>query len=94
MAIEHEIESPFAMAVRTIGSQSATARLIGKSQSTVYLRLKSGKPLWSEDVLAVEAETDRLGDRISRHDLRPDIYPRDNQAPARAGSLSASEPAR
>lgn len=94
MAIEHEIESPFAMAVRTIGSQSATARLIGKSQSTVYLRLKSGKPLWSEDVLVVEAETDRLGDRVSRHDLRPDIYPRDDQAPARARSFDASEPAR
>ncbi len=69
MAIEHEIDTPFALAVRRIGSQSATGRLIKRSQGAVNSRLKSRKPVWPEAVLTLEAETG-----ISRHDLRPDIY--------------------
>lgn len=71
MAIEHEIDSPFAEAVRSIGSQSATARVVRKSQSTIYARLKSGKPVWAEDVLAVSEASG-----IPKERLRPDLYPR------------------
>lgn len=73
MALEHEIDSPFALAIRTAGSQSAFGRIIGRPQSSVRDRLASGKPLWAEDVLAVEAATG-----VPKEDLRPDLYPRDS----------------
>lgn len=69
MAIEHDIDSPFAQAVRVIGSQSAMARLIGKGQATVYARLKSGKPVWDDSVLKIAAATG-----IAKEALRPDLY--------------------
>jgi len=65
-------DSAFAEACRIAGGQSAMARLTGKHQTTVRERLLKGQPLWAENVLTVEAATG-----ISRHDLRPDIYPRD-----------------
>ena len=70
MAIEHDSDTPLARAVRSAGSQSAFARLIGVSQPTVNDWLRLAKALPAEHVLAVEAATG-----ISRHDLRPDIYP-------------------
>lgn len=71
-----DCESPqraFERAVKVAGRQVAFARLIGKTQSAVSKRLSSGQPCWPEDVLKVEEATG-----ISRHDLRPDIYPRDD----------------
>lgn len=47
------------------------ARLLDVSQSTVWEWLDRGRPLPAEHVLKVEAAT-----RVSRHDLRPDLYPR------------------
>lgn len=82
MAIEHEIDSPFAEAVRIIGSQSATARLVGKRQSTIYARLKSRKPIWAEDVLAVAEASG-----VSKERLRPDLYPRTCLAGSATGSM-------
>lgn len=73
MGIEANIESPFAEAVRKVGSQSAFARLVGKSQTSVFTLLRDGKPLWAESVLAVEAATG-----VSKELLRPDIYPPEN----------------
>lgn len=70
MAIQDELDSPLARACRALGGQSALARLIGKDQSTIHDRLRDNKPVWAEHVLAIEAATG-----ISRHDLRPDIYP-------------------
>lgn len=78
MGIESTIDTPLARAVRKVGSQSAFARLIGKSQASVHERLRDNKPLWDTAVLKVEAETG-----VSRHDLRPDLYPRE-AAPAPA----------
>jgi DNA-binding transcriptional regulator YdaS (Cro superfamily) len=52
------------------GSQSALARLCGCSQPAVW-KMFQAKRLSVGYVLAVEAATG-----ISRHDLRPDIYPR------------------
>jgi DNA-binding transcriptional regulator YdaS (Cro superfamily) len=75
MAIEHDLDSPFAEAVRRAGSQSAFGRLINKTQSTVRGWLVEGKDLPAEHVLVVEAATG-----VSRHDLRPDIYPRELDA--------------
>lgn len=64
-------------AVKQIGGQSAFARLHGVSQPTVWAWLKQGKSLPAEFVLATERETG-----ISRHDLRPDLYPREESAAA------------
>lgn len=70
MGIEASLDTPLAEAVRKVGSQSAFARLVGKSQASVHGLLRDGKPLWPESVLTVEAETG-----VSKHRLRPDIYP-------------------
>lgn len=69
MAIEHEIDTAFARAVRTIGSQSATARIIGKSQTAVFNKLKAQGLVWDTAVLKLEAATG-----IPKHILRPDLF--------------------
>jgi len=58
-------------AVDKLGGQAATARLLGIRQPSVWRWFKVKKPLGGEYVLKVEAATG-----ISRHDLRPDLYPR------------------
>lgn len=73
MALEHQSDSPLCLAVREAGSQSAFGRLLGKRQSVIFGWLREGRPLPAEHVLAVEQATG-----ISRHDLRPDIYPRED----------------
>lgn len=72
MALEHQSDSPLCRAVRAAGSQSAFGRLLNKRQSVVFGWLKDEKPLPAEHVLKVEEATG-----ISRHDLRPDLYPRE-----------------
>lgn len=59
-------------AVELSGSQSSFARLIGVSQQAVSKMLADGRALDPRHVLRVEDATG-----VSRHDLRPDIYPRD-----------------
>lgn len=87
-------------AVERAGSQSAFARICGVTQPSVWKWLQSGKRLPAEHVLCVEAATG-----LSRHSLRPDIYPRDPipfASPAVAADpvalcgpiLSAAAPAR
>lgn len=85
MGLESRLDTPVAEAVRAAGSQSALARLLDCSQSTVHLWLRKGQHLPAQHVLKVEAATG-----ISRHRLRPDIYPPDGHpyaappAPGRA----------
>lgn len=88
MALEHQSDSPLACAVRAAGSQSAFGRLIGKRQSVIFGWLRDDRPLPAEHVFAVEDATG-----VSRHDLRPDIYPR-GEAPAagRADHLEGVRP--
>lgn len=82
MAIEHTIDTPLARVCREVGSQSRLARLVGKTQATVHQRLREGKAIWPESVLAIEEATG-----ISRYEQRADIYGPD---PAEiAGSLAA-----
>lgn len=63
-------ESALILAIEKIGSQGAMARLLGISQPAVWKWVNGGKQLPAEFVLAVEAAAG-----ISRHALRPDIYP-------------------
>lgn len=57
------------------GNQTRFADAIGTSQQLVSYWVKKGRVLPAEYVLATEQATG-----ISRHDLRPDIYPRQDQA--------------
>lgn len=65
----------FALAIELLGNQSRAAPMIGLSQSQISRRLKDGKGCPHDLVLKVEGLTG-----ISRHDLRPDLYPRDEPA--------------
>ena len=76
MALEHDSDSALAKAVRHAGSQSAFGRMIGKRQSVVNDWLREERPLPAELVLMVEKATG-----ISRHELRPDIYPIEDSLP-------------
>lgn len=59
------------------------ARRIGTTQATVWKWLNKGLPITPKLVLAIEAATG-----VSRHDLRPDLYPRE-VAPASTDAVSA-----
>lgn len=72
MATRNTPQEALQSAIDALGSQAAMSRLCGVSQPSVFKWLKRSKPLPAEHVLKVEAATG-----ISRHDLRPDIYPRD-----------------
>jgi len=73
-------------AVKTAGGQSALARICEVSQPTVWKWLQSTKRLPAEHVLTVEAATG-----VSRHALRPDIYPvEQRRGRKRAGPRSAA----
>jgi len=67
------------MVVDAAGSQSKLARALGVSSTAVWKWVQSSKRLPAEYVLTAE----RLYG-VSRHDLRPDIYPR-NYPPAPDG---------
>ncbi|WP_294257174.1 YdaS family helix-turn-helix protein [uncultured Sphingomonas sp.] len=84
MSLEAHLDTPLAKAVRAAGSQSAFGRWIDRRQSTVFGWLKDGKPLPAEHVLEVE----RLSG-ISRHELRPDIYPQDHAQSANGTAVDA-----
>lgn len=72
-------------AVDAAGSQSEFARICGVGQPAVWKWLNSGKHLPAEHVLAVEAATG-----VSRHSLRPDIYPRELLVPASAPAVAGN----
>ncbi len=68
-------------AVSILGSQQAAAEAIGIKQQSVSDVLCAGRRAPAEWVLPLERATREKGDEISRHDLRPDLYP-DNEARA------------
>jgi DNA-binding transcriptional regulator YdaS (Cro superfamily) len=85
-------EQALILAVNRIGTQAAMARLCDVKQPSVWHWLNESKQLPAEYVLKVEAAT-----RVSRHDLRPDLYPRGLQddvpfspGPANLGELGAA----
>lgn len=70
MDVESTSVVALAEAVAAVGSQSAMARLLNVSQTAVWKWINGGKCLPAEHVLKVEQATG-----ISRHELRPDLYP-------------------
>lgn len=61
-----------ATAVSIIGGQAQLARLLGVTQPNVWHWLHKSERVPAEYVLKIEQAT---GGKVSRHDLRPDIYP-------------------
>ena len=77
-------------AVSRIGSQSATARLLGVTQAAVWGWLNRGTELPAKHVLPIEAATG-----VSKHLLRPDVYgPEPTGAIVHAPCPSDLEPAK
>lgn len=60
----------FADAIRIAGSQTAIAKICECTPGAISQLVVRGRPLSTRFVLKVEAATG-----ISRHELRPDIYP-------------------
>jgi len=58
------------------------ARLVGVTHTAANKWIRGEVPFPAEHVLLVERETG-----VSRHDLRPDIYPRED-APSRSDDLA------
>lgn len=61
-------------AAQAVGSQSALARAIGCSPQFVQQMCAKGR-IPAERVLAIESASG-----ISRHELRPDLYPEEGEA--------------
>lgn len=62
-----------AAAVDLVGGQAKLARMLGVSQPNVWHWLHKSERVPGEYVLKIEEAT---GGRVSRHDLRPDLYPK------------------
>ena len=74
----------FAKAHKAAGGHSALARICGCTAGNIFQLVDKGSLLPGRFVLKVEAATS-----VSRHDLRPDLYPReDTPAPPSANSPS------
>lgn len=85
----HDSATAIDRAIAQVGSQSALARALGISQNAVSRWQRGVNPVPAEQVIPIEEATG-----ISRHDLRPDIYPLELTTPAGSGELGAMEPAR
>lgn len=64
-----EAKTPLQKAIDAVGSQSALAAKIGKTQQAVSHWLKKDGRVPAEMVLSVEAASG-----VSRHELRPDVF--------------------
>lgn len=64
-------------AVTILGSQSALAKAIGKRQGHVWHWLNKGGKVPAEAVLPIERATNGA---VTRHELRPDLYPEERGA--------------
>lgn len=76
-----------AKAIEIVGGQTQLARLLGVKQANVWHWLNRAERIPAEFVLPIEKAT---GAQISRHDLRPDLFP-DADAPNAANELADEE---
>jgi len=60
-------------AIDSAGSQASLAASVGVSTTAVWKMLHKAQRASAEFVLKIEAATG-----VSRHDLRPDLYPREH----------------
>lgn len=66
--------SPLEKAIKIVGSQYRMAKILGKRQSVIWYWLKCGHVSASAAIPIEEA----TGGQVTRHELRPDIYPEEN----------------
>lgn len=64
-------------AIDATGSQAALAKAIGVKPQHVWNWLHRDKQVPAEKVLPIEVATEG---KVSRHELRPDLYPDDRAA--------------
>lgn len=67
----------FERAIAAAGSQSELARKVGCTPANLHQLLKARRLLTARFVIPAEKATG-----VSRHDLRPDLYPREDTPPA------------
>jgi len=65
-------------AIKAVGSQVALAEKLGIGQTAISNWIQKTKRVPAERVLALEAISG-----VSRHDLRPDLYPRERRTASR-----------
>lgn len=65
-------------AIEAVGSQAALAEKLGVGQTAISNWIRKTGRVPAERVLALEAISG-----VSRHDLRPDLYPRDRRSASR-----------
>lgn len=68
-------EDALRRAIDVVGGQSALAGALGRRQSTIWSWLNEQRQAAAEVVLRIEELTREAGNEVSRHELRPDIYP-------------------
>jgi DNA-binding transcriptional regulator YdaS (Cro superfamily) len=64
----------------SVGGQANLARLLSVTAQAIHLWVKTGV-CPAKRALAIEAAT---GGAVTRHELRPDLYPRETEAAAEA----------
>jgi DNA-binding transcriptional regulator YdaS (Cro superfamily) len=62
-----------------LGSQAAVARIVGVEQPSVHYILAKAEKVPAEWCIPIEKATDG---QITRHQLRPDLYPQESQEAA------------
>jgi DNA-binding transcriptional regulator YdaS (Cro superfamily) len=80
-------ESALHRAVEIAGGQSKLARLIEVSQQNLWWWLHKTKRVPAEYVLPIERATHGA---VTRYELRPDLYPPDESAPAPSSPQEAA----
>lgn len=86
--IGHMGGTPLAVAVELVGGQAQLARMIGVSQPHVWHWLHKAERVPAEHVIAIEKAT---GGRITRAQLRPDLYSENEAKPAAKTAALAEE---
>ena len=73
-------QEALAKAIRVLGGQPAVAKVVGVRQQTISACLRNGKRVPAEWCIPLERATEAAGEKISRHELRPDLYPEPPQS--------------
>lgn len=71
------MRTPLERAVDELGSQAALAKALNVKPQHVWNWLNRDKKVPAEQVLAIEAAT---SGKVTRHELRPDLYPEERAA--------------
>lgn len=76
------MNSPIAIAIDKVGSQSALAKAVGVQPALVWQWVSGRRPVAAHHCLAIERKTG-----VSRHELRPDVF---GPAPKKKGASRAA----